>query len=107
MEVKNFPEQEILQYLGRCQEQRTGKRAKNYSLREVALSFGIITEEGVKHIYLGDINESGMGYGSVLYKILEPPRDAERVAGTHEFTKDTLTKRRLSPLVRTADVVYQ
>ena len=72
IDVENYPEQEILSYFSNCQERRTVTRLRGVALSKVALAFSIVTENGIKNIYLGDVNFSHSGNKMFVNEILDP-----------------------------------
>ncbi len=70
IDVDNYDETKILNYLNTCNERRTLHKAGKYFLSDVTIEIIIRTDIGPKDILLGNINYSSYGTGTTKYEIL-------------------------------------
>lgn len=66
VDIKDYDEKKILNYLSTCKERRTIEPAGSYMLGDVTFSIVLNT----KDILLGNINYSYRGKGTLKYEIL-------------------------------------
>lgn len=69
IDVENYDEERILNYLNSCNERRTLRKAGSYFLSDVTIEIIVRTNIGLKDILLGNINYSSYGAGTTRYEI--------------------------------------